>query len=362
MSSDEKFYLGWQVGITYEAEKPAGNSLPKMLALLDEMAANGMNILSLMMTSYAYFDPAHDGFAWPVRNKRLECFRDKRCLNANAKTEFVSRVIEEAEKRGIEIQLFSNLAIYNPERIVASYPGACLQKERNGEDRKWLFCPDSSDVWQLENDETEDLLKVYTHRNVKSIAFERLSYSSGSCYCAASAEKFLRDTGKPMEDYGEGDALFDEWKVDSISKKISELSNKIKTVKPGMQVWLHSSCAPGWGHASGRLKAAGVDCVVPHVAHFVMDKAGFNTLLDRVGPNDTVLHFCVRDKALNNYNIWQKTPEIIEEIGEWALQYGQANAHLKGILFFNENTVSEENRAAVYRLMKKIQEQRLIRR
>jgi hypothetical protein len=74
MSSDEKFYLGWQVGITYEAEKPAGNSLPKMLALLDEMAANGMNILSLMMTSYAYFDPAHDGFAWPVAEQAPRVF------------------------------------------------------------------------------------------------------------------------------------------------------------------------------------------------------------------------------------------------------------------------------------------------
>lgn len=356
MSGNEKVYLGWQIGITYEADMPSGNTLPKMVALLDEMACNGMNILSLMMTSYAYFDPAHDGFAWPVQNKRLECFRDKRCLNANAKTEFVSRVIEEAERRGIEIQLFSNLAIYNPERIAASYPDAALQKERNGKERQWLFCPDSPDVWQLENDETEDLLKFYNHRNVKSIAFERLSYSSGSCYCAASAEKFMRETGRSMADYGEGDALFDEWKVNSISEKIAELNKRIKTLKPSIQVWLHSSCAPGWGHASARLKGAGVDCVVPHVAHFVMDKAGFNTLLDRVGPNDTVLHFCVRDKVLKNYNIWQKSPANIEEIGEWALQYAQANPHLKGILFFNENTVSDENRAEVYRLIKKFKE------
>jgi hypothetical protein len=40
------------------------------------------------------------------------------------------------------------------------------------------FLPGFPDVWQLKtmNDE-KDLLKVYTHRNVKSIAFERLSYS-----------------------------------------------------------------------------------------------------------------------------------------------------------------------------------------
>lgn len=353
MSNNDKLYLGWQIGITYEAERPEGNTLPNMLKLLDEMAANGMNILSLMMTSYAYFDPAHDGFTWPVQNEKLECFRDKRCLNADAKTEFVSTVIEEAEKRGIEIQLFSNLAIYNPDRISKSYPGAALQRARNGEERSWLFCPDSADIWQLENDEMADLLRFYNHKNVKSIGYERLSYASGSCYCDATAEKFCKDTGEPIIAYGDGDDLFDDWKVNSITGKMSELNKKIKTIKPDTEVWLHSSCAPGWGHDAGQLRGAGVDCVVPHVAHFQMDKTGFDGLLDRVGPNDTVLHICVRDKALPNYKIWQKTPEIIEEIGDWALGYRRANGRLKGILFFNENTVSDENRTAVYRLTKK---------
>ncbi len=354
MSGQEKFYLGWQVGLSYEAASPEGNSREKILNLLDEMADNGMNILSLMMTGYARFDPMHDGFCWPVKNPKLECLRDVKCLNADVRTEYVSAVIEEAEKRGIEIQLFSNLAIYNPERIRISYPGAAEQKAKDGEIRPWLFCPDSDDVWQLEKDEIEDLLTIYNHKNVRSISFERLSFSKGSCWCRCSEAQFFKDTGYSIAGYGDGNPVFDEWKNSNINGKLRNLNEMIKTIKPGTEVWLHSSCVPGWGHDPKKLKEAGVDCVVPHIAHFPMNQQDFNTVLDRINPNDKVLHFCVRNKALQNYRVWEKNPQIIAEIGEWIEQYRRENKNLKGILFFNENTVSKENRNAVYRLVEKL--------
>ena len=64
MTGLEKRYFGWQVGITYESARPEGNALPRLTRLLSEMANAGMNLLSLMMVSYAYFDPAHDGFVY----------------------------------------------------------------------------------------------------------------------------------------------------------------------------------------------------------------------------------------------------------------------------------------------------------
>jgi len=351
MSSQAKQYLGWQVGITYEAARPEGNDLPRMLRLLGEMANAGMNLLSLMMASYAYFDPAHDGLAWPVQNSRLECLRDKNCLNAHGETEFVQELIAAAAKKGIEVQLFTNLAIYNPERIRGSYPGALPQTARDLTPRKWLFCPSGEDVWQLENDEISDLLALYGKANVTSIAYERLSFASGTCYCENCARQFRESTGRGIKDFTDGDALFDAWKVSVITDKMSALNRAIKTAHPGTQVWLHSSCAPGWGHDPARLAGAGVDCVVPHIAHSVMEKQDFDTLLDRLAPNDTVLHFCVRNKALPHYPIWEKTPADIAEIGGWALDYARRNERMKGILFFNENTFSNENRQAVYRLV-----------
>lgn len=357
MGENKKLHLGWQVGITYESASPQGNSLEKMLRLLDEMAQGGMNLLSLMMTSYAYFDPSHDGFSWPVKNESLECFRDKKCINADERTEYVSTVIDEAEKRGIEIQLFSNLAIYNPEKIKISYPAALEQITKGGTPRQWLFCPDCDDVLKLEHDEIEDLLSCYHHRNVRSIGYERLSLAKDTCYCGCSAEKFSRETGKSIFDYGEGDPVFDEWKTANITKKMRDLNEKIKAMKPGTEVWLHTSCAPGWGHNPEKLKDAGVDCVVPHIAHSVMNREGFNALLNRISPNNMVLHFCVRNKSLQHYKLWEKTPEIIAEIGDWAAQFRSENNHLKGILFFNENTVSGENRKAVYELVEKLKRQ-----
>jgi len=354
MDSDKKFYLGWQVGITYETAVTEGNRLPKMLALLDEMAENKMNLLSLMMTSYAFFDPLHDGFCWPVNNPKLECFRDQNCANAARQTEFVSTVIEEAEKRGIAIQLFTNLAIYNPDRIRTSYPGAAEQCSRNGETYPWLFCPENEDIWQLENDEVEDLLRLYNHSNVQSIGFERLSFAPGSCYCADCQKAFFKDTGLSLPDYTDNDAVFEQWKNDVITKKLCILSEKIRAIRPGMEVWLHTSCATGWGHDPNRLKEAKIDCVIPHIAHFEMNQLQLNTLLNHISPNDTVLHCCVRNKALQNYPIWAKTPALIAQIGQWIADYRSGHEQLRGILFFNENTVSEENRKAVYGLVNKL--------
>jgi len=346
--------IGWQAGISYESPTAEGNDLPHMLRLLDEMAEHGMNYLSLMMTSYARFDPGHDGFCWPVKDQKLECLRDKTCLNADAKTEFISKVIDEAKQRNIGIQLFSNLTIYNPERIRVSFPNAAEQQLKNGELCSWLFCPTSADVWDLEQREIADLLALYNHPNVKSVGYERLSFAPGSCYCPACAEEFKADTGGDIHDFTDEDMLFDRWKTDVITAKMKLLNEKIKSIKPGTQVYLHSSCAEGWGHDPNRLKGALIDAVMPHIAHFETTQAHFNALLDRLAPNDLVLQVCVRNKALNNYPIWTKTPEMIGQFGDWINEYHEKDNRLRGVLFFNENTVCSENRKAVYEVAKRL--------
>ncbi|MBN2557581.1 MAG: hypothetical protein JXB33_02360 [Clostridia bacterium] len=354
---NNEFYLGWQVGISYESPEPEGAGLDKMLGLLDEMARHEMNLISLMMTGYAYFDPGHDGFCWPVNNARLECLRDANCRNANERTEFVTKVIEMAAGLGIDVQLFTNLAIYNPGRARGSYPGACEQTTRNGEVFRWLFCPDSHDAWQLEKDEIMDLLAFYNKdAKIHSIGYERLSYAGGSCHCKFTQQEFHKDTGMRLEKFRDDDPFVEKWKADNITGKIAKLNKMIKSSGSGIETWLHTSCAPGWGHDPKRLKAAGIDCVVPHIAHFPMNRGEFNALLDGISPNDIVLHFCVRSRALQNYGIWEKTPRIIGQIGEWIHEYRRDNENLKGILFFNENTVSDENREAVYRLADVIME------
>jgi hypothetical protein len=69
-------HVGWQIGISYQAPQKQGIDWPYLKNVIDRSADAGMNFISLMMISYAYFCPEHDGYAWPVKNPRLEPLRD----------------------------------------------------------------------------------------------------------------------------------------------------------------------------------------------------------------------------------------------------------------------------------------------
>src|SRR5512137_1655739 len=87
-------YCGWLLGVSYCAPEPGGVTYDHVHALLHEMHDHGMNYLSLMMQSYAYFDPVHDGYAWPVKNPRLATYIDEKNINARKELEFISRILE----------------------------------------------------------------------------------------------------------------------------------------------------------------------------------------------------------------------------------------------------------------------------
>ena len=104
-------YVGWQVGINYQTEDPRGVDLPYLKRLIDRSADSGMNFISFMMLSYAYYCPGHDGYAWPVTNPKLEPLRDAQCLNADPHTEFVIRALDYAKSKGFHCQLMMNSMI-----------------------------------------------------------------------------------------------------------------------------------------------------------------------------------------------------------------------------------------------------------
>ena len=129
------------------------------------------------------------------------------------------------------------------------------------------------------------------------------------------------------------------------------MNDCIRSINQDIEICLHTSLAKGWGHEVRKLKGAGVDCIMPHIAHFPISQTEFNNLLDSIYPNDIILHVCVRNKSLSNYDIWIKTPQIIQNIGNWIREYKEDHSNLKDVVFFNENTVSDENRRAVYQLI-----------
>ncbi len=343
-------YLGWQVGLTYQVPNNSGLDRDYLMRLLDEMNKNDMNMLSLMMISYEYYDPRHDGYCWPVQNPKLRSNWDSNSTNGRESTEFVSQVIEEAAARNIEIQLMMNWGIWNTEKIKAGYPSVLTQQSRNSDPHPCLHCPDSDGAWQAGLDEVEDLLTYYDHPNVTSYAFERISYASTNyCYCQRTQEAFKRETGHSIFDADETN--LEEWKKRHIGSYIQKYIDHVKKIRPTISVCLHTQCAKGWGHDTTQLRGYGIDFLQPHTIQFQESKKQIYEKLDYLAPNPCVLHFCTRDRKPENYNLWIKNPDIITQVLDWMYEYPGDN--IAGILFFNESATSHRNKQTVYDRIKR---------
>ncbi|MHA1683475.1 MAG: hypothetical protein ACTSUE_21225 [Promethearchaeota archaeon] len=339
-------FLGWQVGVTYGSRRPGGVDKNYMLQLLDEMERHGMNLLSLMMISYGFFDPEHDGYPWPVKNPRLKPYQDNSATNGADESEFMREIIGIAGDKGIEVELFMNWGIWNHQKITAGYPGATGQMEKNGKADEWLHCPDSPAAWQAGLDEVLDLLDFYKQRNVKRYSFERISYKGRDfCYCNWTKKKFREDTGKDIATASRKEIL--SWKSSNISRKVSDYVKVIKS-KFNLKVGLHTQGNRYWGHDPRWFQAAGVDFLEPHTIQFKTSQKGLHRMLHHLSPNSCILHFCARDIAPAHYPIWIKTPKIIKKAASWIKNYPGEN--VDGIMFFNEPSVSGVNKEAIYRV------------
>jgi hypothetical protein len=323
------------------------------------MHDHGMNYLSLMMQSYAYFDPVHDGYAWPVENPRLAGYVDDKNVNARKESEFVSRILGEAEQLQIEVEMTLNWGIWNNSRISKAYPGACLQQDRSGRPTGSLHCPDSPAAWQLGLDEVANLLSFYSkYPALRRFAFERVSYSGrGACFCGhtrdAYASQHRASVGadalpsyklKPIEKIREVDLI--RWKEENIGRKITEYTSSIKVRFPHIKVGCSTVGNPHWGHNPAKFLEWGIDYVQPHTIQFKTGKRQLYRTWEHVSPNPMILHFDLRDRAPRNYPIWQKTPRIIKQVLSWVRDAPATN--LEGIVFFNEPVVSAANRQAMY--------------
>ncbi len=338
-------FFGWQVGVTYGSGRPGGLDHAYFMNLLDEMATNGMNMLSLMMQSYSFYDALHDGYCWPVRNPALAWYRDETAINAQPSGEFIQRVIQAAADRNIRVDFMLNWGIWNPNTITRGYPNANLQQDRSGQTTGWLHCPDSPDAWQAGLDEVTDLLSYYSHPNVHGFTFERVGYQgNNACFCPATLGAYRRETGQDL--LLASKSLFQTWKFAHVGRLLREYISHVKNVKKGIQVGIHTQGKPGWGHNPQSFPNLGVDFVLPHTIQFKTSRWQFHRMLDRLAPNPCILHFCARNVAPPNYPIWIKTPQIIRKVLDWTLKYSKD--HMHGILFFNEPMVSRENKQAIY--------------
>ena len=340
-------YVGWQIGVNYQAPAPEGIDWPYLNGVIDRSADCGMNLLGLMMVSYASHCPAHDGYAWPVRNPRLEPLREKACLNANASTEFVAKALDYAKRKGSHCQLMMNGGIADPAKVALRYPDAASQCLADGKPRGmgYLVCPDSPGGLRLFLDEVTDLLAFYRDSPVDSFAFERLSYTAGTCFCPYSREKFARETATTL---GESPLTHLVWKGNAMRAYLREYASRIREVRPGIEIWAHTGGEPDWGRFPHVLRDVGIDVISNHGQHFLPTKEAFHQQLDWLEPFLCAPHRCVRDKPTHNYSVARKTPEMIRRQAGWLEDY--PGDRVIGAVFFNEVHTSERNKAAVYEI------------
>ena len=346
-------HVGWQVGITYQTENRSGLNRRYLHDLLTEMSDHGMNFISFMMISYAMNDPVHDGYAWPVENPRLNCYKDEHCTNADKNTEFLTEIMYEASERGFHVNLFMNGFWWNHDRVKVGYPDIRNMGETGG--AFYHHCADNNDTWQLACDEIADLLRVYSKSPVSSYGFETIGRAgpSGRCTCPDTMRRFteaLAKTGISANDVSScRAALFELWNSFRDWEMLAEIVLAIKRVAPAIEIWHHGYMQlgdfGGYRFSANSYKKAGVDVAMPCV-HTLGSEDDFKKILSGADGFPVVLHVDTRDKPTLNYDVPAKTPEYIRRVGGWVRDNDCLS--LEGIIFFNEPATSKEIRQAVY--------------
>jgi hypothetical protein len=194
-----------------------------------------------------------------------------------------------------------------------------------------------------------DVLERYAERGVDSYAIEYPGYGGrDACFCRFTREAFARETGETLTPAWAraNRAAFERWKQEHIGAMLKRLVDEVHARIPGVEVWMHTACAPGRGHAPQFIRKAGIPTVIPYMMHTAGDFSDISNNLRAVDPLPAVGHVCVRSKPFKNYPVPPKTPETIRRFFDAIEQTTAEN--LTGLMFFNESCVSRQNREAVY--------------
>ncbi len=365
----DKLIWGWTTCLTYETRERLGYD--HFSQLLDEMNEHGMKRLIIMMGSHYHFDPINHGLAWPVRNPKLSPMVDAQAINANPKTEFVSKVIRKAKDMGIEV--FFEVKYAGVLGLLEGYPGVEFWTKPDGtlysyanridDEIKQLkfsmghICHDNERAHEYMRDQLKDLLEIYPE--IDGIVMEWPGYGGNGCYCKSSLLRFKADTGKNMYEATEKERL--DWENERIRVVLADMINLIKDFKSNMRFGFYSGFSPEdgdisrcqelRGHRVDTLKRAGVDFVMPYAEgrHKEQEEYELERVIAYMDPLNCYVHCTIRRNPPKDYPLPPKGPDYIKRIIRWAISYHKSHGdRFKGMSFFNEVNIPPENRNAVY--------------
>jgi hypothetical protein len=364
---------GWTTCLTYETTSRLG--FEHFDHLLDEMAEHGMRRLTVMTASHYHFDLVNHGIAWPVRNRRLEPLVDRRAVNAEPRTEFLSRLLPKAHRLGIEV--FFEVKYAGMEGIEESYPGIQVWTARDGRShadhadvghdaerdvkrrrlRLGHICHDCDIAQRFMTDQLTDLLEFYPE--VDGIVMEWPGYPGEGCYCASSRAAFLRDTGTELRDAPESARL--DWQNGRVRDVLRELSRLVRRDRPSRAFGLYTGFSPAdrdigrsqdhRGHRIDTLTRAGIDFAMPYCEgrHREREEQEIVRVMDYLSPLPCYVHCVVRRTPPAGYPLPPADPAYIRRIVRGLLEHGRTmGGRFVGMSFFNEVKIPAENRAAVY--------------
>jgi len=374
-TSDDSSHLeyGWTTCLTYQTDDRQ-LSYAYYHNLLKEMHKNGMTRLIVMMASHGYFSPKNHGLAWPVSNKKLKYQIDKNAVNAHEETEFFSKIIARAKE--LHIKILIEIKYLGMIGIEEGYPGVEFLRTKEGNiihtirpeasdyERQAIktlhLCCDSPQAHLYMRDKITDVLTRY--QDLDGIVLEHPSYSGNTCYCQWSRQKIKKDTGREIEDLSSKELL--EWKAKRIKEILVDLKNLVKSINPQFEYGFYSGFSPSdsdiaafqlnRGHKTKTLNEIGLDFVMPYCEgrHKEFETVEIERVIDYLAPLDFYLHTTIRRDPPHNYKLPPKGPDYIKGIIRWGQQYHKKNSRFKGMIFFNEVYIPQENREAVYTSIK----------
>ncbi len=365
----KEMIFGWTTCLTYET-KDRKLGFNYFSHLLDEMHSHGMSRLIVMMASQGYFSPQNHGLAWPVKNEKLRPQLDKQAVNAYKKTEFFSKIIKKAHS--LNIKVYIEIKYLGMIGIGEGYPGVEFLRKKNGSishtirpeagdyERKAIetlhICCDNEQAHQYMRDKISDVLTQYIE--LDGIVLEHPSYSSETCYCQGTRQRLKQDTGKEIEELSIEE--FQNWKSFRIRDTLIDLENLAKSINPNFEFGFYTGFSPSdgdiekfqlaRGHDPKTLKQVEFDFLMPYCEgrHKEREIIEIQKVIDYLAPMDILLHTTIRRDAPHNYQLPPKGPEYIKSIIEWGKEYYKTNKRFKGMTFFNEVKIPDENRQAVY--------------
>jgi hypothetical protein len=337
--------IGWQTALTFQAPEPMDRD--DLRRLLETMAENGMNFLSIMPESVGRYSPGHDGLCWPTEHPRLKQLTDPSSPNSHNRSEFLAEGIEQARRLGIETNLMLHWHMTEPERLLRAYPGIAQQAGLRNPDLNRTYCSRNPETLRYFLELLDDVVRRYGPLGIHSVTVEGpFGDWCGNCACCRDWYRRTTGTETPQDTMR---IVADNLKMREV---FSHMARTIKDVCGTIEFWVHSGPWAHRGHLPETLTCGGVDCLMNYFCHDLYEPEAMRSIMEFIAPLPCCPQTCVRDRATHNYFSKPKTPHEARRYAETILETTARAPNGLGAVFFNEVFLSDQTRQAVYQAIR----------